>query len=80
MKRARIVVTHSGPIQRVQLRHIPSDWLIYSTPTQLNVEATAARIRTYSARKGYMVDEVVAIEEGPAGDAVMRSVYHVGAT
>jgi hypothetical protein len=50
-------------VDRVQLRHVPSDWVVYSMTCGITVEATAERLRRSAERKGWVVDEGIATED-----------------
>jgi hypothetical protein len=61
-KRVRIVHQIVGPVEYVQLRHVPSDWLIYSTGREPSLAATVKRLRRAAERRGYVVEDGVTLE------------------
>jgi hypothetical protein len=65
-KHARVVVVLVGPIQRLQLRHVPLNYLIYSTGYGGDREAGVERLRGQSERRGYTVEPAYAVEDGNA--------------
>jgi hypothetical protein len=62
-KRARIVRQIVGPVERLQLRHVPSDWLIYSMNVGPNLAASIERLRRAAKRRAYVVEEEVTHED-----------------
>jgi hypothetical protein len=62
-KRARIVRQITGPVESIQLRHVPSDWLIYSRPVGPYRAKTIALLRRAAARRGYVVEDGVTVED-----------------
>jgi hypothetical protein len=73
-RRARIVRQLVGPIEDVQLRHVPSDWVIVSVRCGPRLEATVERLRRAAARRGYVVEDGVMTEDwNPKVRRMMRS-------
>jgi hypothetical protein len=73
-KRARIVRQIVGPVERLQLRHVPSDWLIYAMGIGPDPAASVERLRRAAVRRGYVVEEGVTVEDwNPKVRRMMRS-------
>jgi len=62
-KHARIVHMFSGPIQRLQLRHVPSDWVLYSEGKGPDLLRNVKELRRAAVKHGYVVDEGFAVED-----------------
>jgi len=62
-KHARIVHVFAGPIQRLQLRHVPSDWVLHSEGKGPDLADNVESLRRRAIRQGYVVDEGFAVED-----------------
>jgi hypothetical protein len=62
-KRARIVRRPVGPVERIKLDHVPSDWLIVSIGRGSDLTAKFERLRRAAIRYGYVVEEGVTVED-----------------
>jgi hypothetical protein len=62
-KRCRIVFQLIGPVRRLQVRHVPSDWLFTSQGCGADVAASVEELRGRARRQGYLVDEGYATED-----------------
>jgi hypothetical protein len=73
-KRARIVHTLTGELHRLQLRHVPSDWVLDSLMCAPDPTEDIARMRQDAERRGYVVEDAVAFEDwNPVIRKMMRS-------
>ena len=73
-RRARIVRQVVGPIEDVQLRHVPSDWVIVAIRRGPSLEATVQRLRRAAERRAYVVEDEVAVEDwNPKVRPMMKS-------
>jgi hypothetical protein len=73
-RRARIVRQIVGPVESIQLRQVPSGWAIYSMGRGADLVATVKRLRRAAERRGYAVEDEVAVEDwSPRIRAMMRS-------
>jgi hypothetical protein len=73
-KSARIVHTLVGPVQRLQLRHVPSNWVIHSEGKGPDLAAFVEVLRRRAVRQGYVVDEGYDVEDWRTiTEKVMRS-------
>jgi hypothetical protein len=72
-KRARIVYDVAGPVDHLQLRHLPSDWVLYSMIGGPEPIAEIARLREEAERDGYVGEDEVAFEDSnPVNRKMMR--------
>jgi hypothetical protein len=72
--RARIVLMIVGPIPTLQLRHVPSDWVLGRTGVGPNVAVSVAEFRAAAKRDGYRVEAGYAVEDwNPRIRGAMRS-------
>jgi hypothetical protein len=62
-KHARIVKMFVGPVQRLQLRHVPSDWVLHSEGKGPDLAASVEALRRRAKRQGYVVDEGFTVED-----------------
>jgi hypothetical protein len=62
-KHARIVHQLVGPVQRLQLRHVPSTWVLYSEDKGPDLAACVEALRRCAVRQGYVVDEGFEVED-----------------
>jgi hypothetical protein len=63
-KHARIVVQIVGPVMRLHLRHVPSDWVIFTTGQGPDRVASVEKPRQRAERNGYSVEPGYTIEDG----------------
>ena len=54
-KTARIVYQLSGPVRRLALRHVPSDWHITDVGVGPDLVASVEELRGRARRQGYVV-------------------------
>jgi hypothetical protein len=62
-KRARIVHQLIGPVQRPQLRHVPSDWVLHSEGKGRDLAVCVEALRRRAIRQGYIVDDGFTMED-----------------
>lgn len=62
-KHARIVHQFVGPVQRLHLRHVPSDWVITSAEIGPDATASIEELRGRAKRQGYTVDSGYIVED-----------------
>lgn len=55
-KNARIILQLVGPVRRLQLRHVPSDWMIEAQGVGVDLDASVATLRSRARRQGYAVE------------------------
>jgi hypothetical protein len=70
-KRARMVGQIVGPVEHLQLRHVPSDWLIYAMGIGPDLTASVERLQRTAIRRGYVVEEGVTVE---AWNSLIRTI------
>jgi hypothetical protein len=61
--RARIVCQITERVEHLQLRHVPSDWLIVSMSRGSDITATVDRLRRVAERRGYVVGDGMTVED-----------------
>lgn len=54
-KNARIVYQLIGPVRRLALRHVPSDWHITDVGVGPDVDSSVEELRGRAVRQGYAV-------------------------
>jgi hypothetical protein len=62
-KHARIVVMISGPVSRLHVRLVPSDWVIFTTPHGPDLKSEVKKLRRRAERNGYTVELGYRIED-----------------
>jgi hypothetical protein len=60
---ARIVVMISGPVSRLHVRHVASDWVIFTTPHGPDLKAEVKKLRRRAERDGYTVEPGFTVED-----------------
>jgi hypothetical protein len=62
-KRDRIVHDVAGPVDHLQRRHVPSDWVLFSMIGGPEPTKEIVRLRKSAERRGYVVDDEVDFED-----------------
>jgi hypothetical protein len=62
-KHARIVLVIVGPIPRLQLRHVPSDWVLRRMVVGCDVAESVERFRQSAERHGHRVGRGHTVED-----------------
>jgi hypothetical protein len=58
----------------IQLRHVPSNWLMHSRPVGPGLTKTIALLRRAAERRGYIVEDGVTVEDwNPKIRGMLRS-------
>ena len=65
-KCARIVLQITGPLARLHLRHVPSNWVITWTGIGPNIDVQVDEFRRVAERHGYMVEPGYSVEDWTA--------------
>jgi hypothetical protein len=62
-KNARIVVHIAGPVARLHLRHVPADWVVFTTGHGPDLVADVEKLRRRAERNGYKVEPGYIVED-----------------
>lgn len=62
-KNARIIYQLIGPVRRLALRHVPSDWHITDSGVGPDVASSVEELRGRARRQGYAVEPGYATED-----------------
>jgi hypothetical protein len=60
---ARIVCQIAGPVERLQLRHVPSDWVIVNVGRGPDLIASVERLRQVAILRGFVAEDGVTVED-----------------
>jgi len=62
-KHARIVVQIAGPVSRLHVRRVPSDWVLFTTGHGPDLVADVEKLRQRAVRNGFTVEPGYRIED-----------------
>ncbi len=62
-KHARIVAQIAGPVSRLYVRHVPSDWVLFTTGHGPDLVADIENLRRPAERNGYAVEPGYTVED-----------------
>jgi hypothetical protein len=73
-KHARIVIQIVGPVSRLHVRHVPSDWVLFTIGHSPDLVADIEKVRQCAERNGYTVEPGYKIEDrNPRIDGALKA-------